>query len=134
MSTFHARNVCAVIALSVVSLAILVGCEGQTRQGTLYNIQANRSLETYLAGDLATVHAAALEAVQTDSGYTLQESAIDATEGIIKARTAMDHEVRVKLYKHSERVTRIDVFVGPRGAESVSRELLSAIEARLAAP
>ena len=45
MSTFHARNVCVVIALSVVSLAILAGCEGQTRQGTLYSIQPDRELE-----------------------------------------------------------------------------------------
>ena len=132
MSTLHARTVHAVIALSVVSLTILSGCgEGQTRQGTLYSIQANRSLETYLTGDLATVHTAALETVQTDFGYTLEESAVDATEGIVKARTALDHEVRIKLFKHGEHLTRIDLFVGPRGTESVSRELLSAIEERV---
>ncbi|MHC5006550.1 MAG: DUF3568 family protein [Planctomycetota bacterium] len=135
MSTFHARNVSVVIALSVVSLATLAGCgEGQTRQGTLYNVQTNRSLETFLPGSLANVHKAALEVVQTDFGYTLEESAVDATEGIVKARTAMKHEVRVKMFKHGEGITRIDVFVGPRGAESVSRELLSAIETRLTEP
>ena len=134
MSRFHARNVCAVIALSVVSLAILAGCEGQTRQGTLYSIQPNRSLETFLPGDLATVHAAALEAVQTDFGFELGESAVDAAEGIVEARTALDHQVRVKLYKYGERITKVDVYVGPRGSEVVARELLSAIETRLAEP
>ncbi len=131
MKTFHAGIVLAVIVSSAVSLAGVWGCEGQTRQGTLYNVQANRSLETYLPGDLKTVYEAALQAVQDDFGYTLKDSAVDATEGIIKARTAMDNQVWVKLFKHSERVTRIELFVGPRGAESVSRELLSAIEARL---
>ena len=80
MKNRHGRVVCSVIALSVVSLAFLWGCEGTTRQGTLYNIQANRSLETYLPGDLKAVHEAALQAVQTDLGYTLGESAVDATE------------------------------------------------------
>jgi cytosine/adenosine deaminase-related metal-dependent hydrolase len=133
VSKFHTRNVCTAIAMSALSLTILAGCgEGTTRQGTLYSIQANRTLETYLPGDLKAVHEAALQAVEADLGYTLEDSAVDATEGIVKARTALDHEVRVKMYKHAERVTRIDVFVGPRGAESVSRELLSAIETRLA--
>jgi len=134
VSTFHARNVCVVIALSVVSLAILAGCEGQTRQGTLYNIQANRSLETYLPGDIATVHAAALEAVKTDFGFEVGASAFDAAQGIVEARTALDHQVRVKMYKYGARITKIDVYVGPSGSEAVARELLSAIETRLTEP
>jgi hypothetical protein len=131
VSTLHARIVHAVIALSVVSLAILWGCEGQTRQGTLYSVQPNRSLETYMPGDLATVHAAALEAVKTDFGFELGESAVDAAEGYVEARTALDHQVRVKMYKYGERITKIDVYVGPRGSEVMARELLSAIETRL---
>ena len=134
MSTMHARNVFAAIALSFVSLSVLWGCEGQTRQGTLYSIQANRQLETFLPGDLATVHAAALEAVKTDFGFELGESAVDAAEGYVEARTALDHQVRIKLYKYGERITRIEVYVGPRGSEIVARELLSAIETRLTEP
>jgi hypothetical protein len=131
VSTLNARNVSAVIALSFVSLATLAGCEGQTRQGTLYSIQPNRSLETYMPGDLATVHAAAVDAIKTDFGFELGESSVDAAEGYVEARTALDHQVRVKLYKYGERITKIDVYVGPRGSEAVARELLSAIETRL---
>ena len=132
MKIRHGRVVCSVIALSVASLACLWGCgEGTTRQGTLYSIQANRSLETYLPGNLETVRAAALAAVQTDFGFMLDESTADATQGIITAHTAMDHPVRVKMYKYGEQVTRIEVYDGPRGSEIMARELLSAIEARL---
>lgn len=133
MKTRHAALVGAVIAVSAFSLASLWGCgEGTTKQGTLYSIQPNRSLETHLPGDLQSVYDAALRAVQDDFGYTLEDSAIDAMEAIVKARTAMDKEVRVKMYKHSDQVTRVVVFVGPRGAETVSRELLSTIETHLA--
>ncbi|MHC4615213.1 MAG: DUF3568 family protein [Planctomycetota bacterium] len=132
MNTLHARIVHVVIALSVVSLAILWGCGGgQTRQGTLYSIQPNRSLETYMPSDLETVHAAALEAVKTDFGFELGESAVDAAEGLVEARTALDHPVRIKMYKYGEQITRVEVYVGPRGSEVVARELLSAIETRL---
>jgi hypothetical protein len=134
VSTKHVRNLYAVIALSFVSLAILAGCEGQTRQGTLYSIQPNRSLQTYLPGDLATVHAATLEAVKTDFGFELGDSAVDAAEGFVEAHTALDHTVRVKMYKYGERITKIDVYVGPRGSEAMARELLSAIETRLTGP
>jgi hypothetical protein len=131
MKTRHGSIACSVIALSAVLLAGLWGCEGTTRQGTLYSVQANRSLETYLPGDIETVRAAALAAVQTDLGFVLDESAVDATQGIITAHTAMDHLVRVKLHKYGEQVTRIEVYVGPRGSEVLSRELLGATEARL---
>jgi hypothetical protein len=133
VKTKHAAIVSAVIAVSTFSLASLSGCgEGTTKQGTLYSIQANRSLETHLPGNLQSVYDATLRAVQEDFGYTLEDSAIDAMEAIVKARTAMDKEVRVKMYKHSDHVTRVVVFVGPRGAETVSRELLSTIETHLA--
>jgi hypothetical protein len=129
--TMHRKSVYAVIALLAVSLATLWGCEGTTRQGTLYSIQPNRELHTFLPGDLATVHEAALEVVKTEFGYTVEESAIDAMEGIVKARTATGHQIRVQTAKHGERITRIEVYAGPSGSESVAREILSAIESRL---
>jgi hypothetical protein len=134
MKSLHVRVAGAVIALSVVALAGLGGCEGQTRQGTLYSIQPDRELEAYLPGDLATVHAAALAVIETDFGYAVEESAVDTTEGVVKARTALDHLIRVELYKYGERVTRIEVYAGPKGAESIANDILSAIETRLTAP
>jgi hypothetical protein len=124
----------AVAALSVVSLAASWGCQGTTRQGTLYSVQIDRELETFLASDLETVHRAALEVVQTDFGYTLTEEALDAREGIIRARTARDNLVRIETFKHGEGVTRVQVYVGARDAETAGREVLGAIETRLAAP
>ncbi|MHC5008782.1 MAG: hypothetical protein ACYTGF_15640 [Planctomycetota bacterium] len=35
------------------------------------------------------------------------------------------------MYKYGEQITRVEVYVGPRGSEVVARELLSAIETRL---
>ena len=120
-----------VLFICLGSLAVYAGCEGTTAQGTLYTVQPNRELETFFPFDLDTVHRAAVAAVQTDMGYTLQKQALDAREGIIEARTAKDHLVRVETYKHGERVTRIEVFAGPGGNETLAREILNAIESRV---
>jgi hypothetical protein len=130
MKRFSMTVVCTAIA----SLAALWGCEGTTRQGTLYRMQADRELEIYLAGELDAVYQAALEVIETEYGYTVEESGVDAREGLVRARTALGHEVRVEMYRYSDPVTRVEAYAGPRGNEAATAEVLSAIEARLAAP
>ncbi|MHC4415567.1 MAG: DUF3568 family protein [Planctomycetota bacterium] len=119
----------AIAVPAVIALAVWGGCQGTTRQGTLYNVQVNRELESFLPADLATVHETAVVVIQDELGYRLERAALDGHAGIIEARTAQEHLVRVKTYKHGERITRIEVYVGPRGSEPAAREVLSKIEA-----
>ncbi len=119
----------SVIVLLIVCAGIQAGCQGTTAQGTLYSIQPNRGLSTFLAADLETVHEAAVEVVKNDFGYEIEEEALDAREGIIRARTARDRMVRVETFMHSQRVTRIVVYAG--GSEPLARDLLDKIETRV---
>ena len=133
MDTRHRRLIGLSALLAIVSLTALGGCSGTTSQGTLYNILPNRELETYFAADLEKVHNEALAAVVQDFGYTLQHAALDAQEGIITAHTAKENLVRVETYKHGAHVTRIELYVGPKGGGPSAVALLDKIESRLEA-
>ncbi len=116
------------MVLLIVCAGIQAGCQGTTAQGTLYSIQP-RGLSTFLAADLETVHEAAVEVVRNDFRYEIEEEALDAREGIIRASTARDRMVRVETFMHSQRVTRIVVYAG--GSEPLARDLLDKIETRV---
>ncbi len=117
------------IAFSLAVLVAASGCgKGTTQQGTLYNVAPGPELKTYLPDTLDAVHKAAIAALEQDMGYTLNEQAIDAREGLIKGRTAMDRKVRVKMTKVGDDVTQISVTVSRD--EVAARQLLDAIEAR----
>lgn len=113
------------------AFASLPACSGVTAQGTPYTININRALETHLPGDLQKVHRVALDVVKDDLQYTVEKSSTDALEGIIEARTAMGAAVRVELYKYGDSLTRVEVFVGPRGDTDIARQILDKIEAKL---
>ena len=111
-------------------VAAVVGCGGGiTEQGTLYSVNPSRGVTTYMAGDLQTVHEAAILAVEQDLRYTVKEQASDAREGIVKARTARDRMVRVSTFKYGDRVTKIEVYVS--GDRTSTLLLLNRIEARV---
>jgi len=119
----------AIAMLLFALMPAVSGCaEGTTKQGTLYSMNAGRSLQAYLAADLDAVHKAAVKSVN-DAGYTLDEDAIDVREGVVKARTARDRSVRVETFKGGEKVTKIEVYVG--GDEIAAAELLDSIESQV---
>ena len=116
------------ILLLVVGVA-LVGCgKGTTSQGTLYNVNVSRQLEVYEPKPLEAVHEAAVAAVK-DQGYTIDKDALDAQEGIVEGKTALDKVVKVLTIKQGAEVTRLKVYVG--GDEAAARQLLDKIEERL---
>ena len=119
-------------AAAALAATMLIGCQGTTAQGTMYTVQPTRELATHLSGDLERVHNAALAVLQEHFKYRLEDAALDAREGIIRARTARDYQVRVETFKHSDDITRIEVYVGAWGAEPIGRDILSRIEERLA--
>lgn len=119
------------LALSLVAAsALLTGCSGTTDRGVRYTLTPSRELEAFIAGDVATVHEAARRVVVEQYRYRITQHNVDAREGIVTALTAHGENVRVETTYSSPRVTRVNVFVGPLGDESVMRELLSAIEDR----
>ena len=119
----------AIAMLLFALMPAISGCaEGTTKQGTVYSMNAGRSLQAYLAADLDAVHKAAVKSVN-EAGYTLNEDAIDVREGVVKARTGRDRSVRVETYKEGEKVTKIEVYVG--GDEAAASELLDSIESQV---
>ena len=120
----------AATILSCVAVLVVLGCQGETRQGTLYSIGPGRELVTYLPADLNAVHEAAVEVIN-ELGYSVEKDAVDAREAAVTGRTALEHPVRVKMYKHGPKMTKIEVHVGGKNPEAASREVLDMIETRL---
>lgn len=113
--------------MGVVSMSLLAACSGSTRTGTPYTLKADREIEAYLPGDLATVHAAAEKTLKERMKYRITRSGKDSREGILEATTAKGDTVRVETYRSTEKVTRTEVFVGPLGDEEAMREVLDEI-------
>jgi len=104
----------------------VAGCgKGTTRQGTLYSVSVNRSLNCYIPDNIDAVHKAALASVR-DAGYTVDNDAIDSREAIVEGRTALDKTVRIKSFKQGKKVTRLEVYIA--GDQEAAKELLNAIE------
>jgi hypothetical protein len=125
---------CTPLIVALACSFAMAGCgQGTTSQGTLYTVQANRALQTYLPYSIEPVHNAAKAVLEVELGYTVDETALDAHEGVIRAHTALEHPVRVQTFKHGEHVTRVEVYVGSWGSEPIGRDILSKVESRLAA-
>lgn len=119
-----------VLAAGMAGLAVLPGCSGTARSGTEYTMTPDRNLRFRVAVDLPTAHEAAVDAVKSDLGFTIDEEKADAVEGVVKGKTARGERVEVETFKEGDHLTRVDVFVGPLGDEPVMRELMNAIEKR----
>lgn len=118
------------VALTLVAAA-LAGCKGSTKSGTTYKQLPTRELQAYLNGDVETVHQKAVAVLRDDYGYQITKEAKDATQGKVEAKTARDDTVRVETFKDGEKVTKIQVWVGPIGDETKASQILSKIESSL---
>lgn len=122
------QRVSGLLAIALLALTS-IGCQGTTKQGTLYNVTISSELVTFLPGDLETVHKRALAVVTDEFHYEVIDSKLDAHEGIINGKTAKGGAVRVETFKHSDKVTKVEVYVG--GDQAIAQDLLSSIEAKL---
>ncbi|MHC4947328.1 MAG: DUF3568 family protein [Planctomycetota bacterium] len=121
----------SIIGLAAAALLVPLGCQSSTSSGTEYVITAKRELRTTVGADIGTVHDTAVDVVENELLYTIDNQARDAREGIINARTARGHAVRIETFRHGEQLTQIEVYVGPLGDETAERDVYEAIESRL---
>ena len=128
--TTHTRRRSLAATLAAACLA-LTACEGTTRTGESYTLQANRAIEAYVAADVRRAHETAVIVVRDDFGYTIESQSVDAREGVIRAKTARGNAVRVDTFRDGDRITRVEIYVGPLGDEPAMREILSALQGRL---
>lgn len=118
----HGRR--TILILLALPLAILAACQGETRSGGLYTLKPDREIEAYVAGSVQTVHAAALRVVRDRMLYRVVKEASDAREGYIEARTAREEVVRVETFRDNDRVSRVQIYVGPLGDEPAMKAIL----------
>lgn len=125
----------AALSLTTATLAgaglALPACTHTANTGTKYTITPDRNLRAYLSTDLQTAHQTALRAFKDDMGFTLESETLDALEGHIKGKMARGERVEIETFKEGEKLTRIDIFVGPMGDEPKMEQVLAAIEKRL---
>ena len=112
----------SIIGLAAAALLVPLGCQSSTSSGTEYVITAKRELRTTVGADIGTVHDTAVDVVENELLYTIDNQARDAREGIINARTARGHAVRIETFRHGEQLTQIEVYVGPLGDETAERD------------
>lgn len=116
--------------LAFVALGGLGGCARTAESGTSYTITADRNLSFHVPVDLKTAHAAGIGAF-SDLEFTMESEKSDATEGVVKGKTARGDSVVVETFKEGEQMTKVHVFVGPLGDEPRMEELMRKIEARV---
>jgi hypothetical protein len=66
-----------------------------------------------------------------DMGYSTEKASQDALKGVITAREADGGRIDVTLERMADRVTEIEVSVGPFGNEAKARMILDKLLARL---
>ena len=122
-----------VAAVALAAPALLTGCaSGSTAEGTDYEFRVNELIAT-VPYPIDRVHEAAEDVVAEDMGWAIEESAVDAFDGVIRARGAADNVRRVRLERKGDSLTEIRIMIsdGPFGDETRSRAVVSRIEERL---
>lgn len=120
------------LVLAAVTLAAFAGmsaCSHTSTSGTSYTITPDRNLSFHVPVDLKTAHNAGIGALG-DLGFTMESEKADMTEGVVKGKTARGDAVVVETFKEGDKLTKVDVFVGPMGDEPKMEELMRKIEAR----
>jgi len=120
----------AALALSGIALA---GCS------TVIPVQSNYSEPVYQRGSLVftlqspidKVALAVEKALKDDLRLGVDSVAKDAICAEYTARTAQGQRILVRLNYNTDKSTIIDIRVGLIGDESISRQILDAVKARL---
>jgi hypothetical protein len=123
------------LAALLPALALLTGCVAALVAG---GVAAGAGGVAYVNGELKSVESAPLDkawkATQTavqDLEFTVIDKHKDGLQAELRARTATDKKVRIKLEKAGESVTDIRIRVGTFGDESLSRGILDKIKQKL---
>jgi hypothetical protein len=127
------RTIAAMI-LSALLLPALPACTNSASAGkgdtTASFNKATGNLTATTDASLDNAFAAAKQAMN-DMGYSTEKASQDALKGVITAREADGGRIDVTLERMADRVTEIEVSVGPFGNEAKARMILDKLLARL---
>ena len=92
----------------------------------------------YTRGELDSVQSASLDRTFQATRIAMQDlkfsetsSKVDAVEGVVEARTAMDRKVKIQLKRVSDNGTEVRIRIDNFGDEGISRQILDRIHAKL---
>jgi len=125
------RSLIRVGLLILVAASFVAGCKGTTAGGKAYVIRADRKLAATLGADIATVHAAARRVLEEDMLFEIIDDAVDAREGVLRARTARKNTVRIETFRWDVQSTHVLVFVGPFGDKAAESDVFEALVERV---
>ena len=81
--------------------------------------------------DHFTVHETAREVLENEFLYTITLEKVDGRNGVIQARTAKDHKVKVESQREGANLTLVLVYVGPMGDEAAQVDIFNRLEMKL---
>jgi ABC-type glycerol-3-phosphate transport system substrate-binding protein len=121
------------LAALLIALAVLAGCVG-----LVVGAAAGAGAVAYVRGELQAQESAPIGKVLTaakgaieDLKLTLISATADDYKGKVRAATAEGTKITIELKHVGKDVTSVHVRVGTLGDETLSRQILDAIEARL---
>lgn len=118
-------------SIAILLLAALAACSSTRLPGERFYLNGPGTGVAYLPRTVAAVHAAAVEALRQDLGYTIESESLEGDHGSVEAVTATGRYVTVETWPSAEGETRMTIGMGLGTPDVVVREVMSKIEARL---
>jgi hypothetical protein len=119
------------LAIVSLSLTLLTGCAA-----LLVGAAAGAGGAAYVQGELKVTEAVALDAAQRAAEQAMKDLKLavikrqqDGLSGVIEGRTAGDQKVTIKTKRLTVKSTEVRVRVGVLGDETMSRQILSRMQA-----
>ncbi len=119
------------LLVSVLSLVCFTGCAA-----LIVGAAAGASGAAYVQGELKLTEAVALDAAQRAAEQAMKDLKLvvikrqqDGLSGVIEGRTSGDQKVSIKTKRLAVRSTEVRVRVGLLGDETMSRQILSRMQA-----
>jgi len=119
------------LALVSLSLTLFTGCAA-----LLVGAAAGAGGAAYVQGELKVTEAVALDAAQRAAEQAMKDLKLavikrqqDGLSGVIEGRTAADQKVTIKTKRLTVKSTEVRVRVGLLGDETMSRQILSRMQA-----
>jgi hypothetical protein len=119
------------LAIVSLSLTLLTGCAA-----LLVGAAAGAGGAAYVQGELKLTEPVALDAAQRAAEQAMKDLKLavikrqqDGLSGVIEGRTAGDQKVTIKTKRLTVKSTEVRVRVGVLGDETMSRQILSRMQA-----
>ena len=114
----------AAIALTVLStIPATLGCQGTTRAGTRYTLNPGRATQAFVPASVNDAHSAARRSLE-NLQYRIIEDNVDATQGILKAKTARNEDITVFIDQDSPSFSKVTILLGLPGIGDEDRQLM----------